>query len=59
MDEAQRWLVNVDGLSMLYEGGIGVTLKSSKGDKLKYSTCLQYQTTNNETKYEALLKGFE
>ena len=30
-----------------------------KGDKLKYAACLQYQTTNNETEYKALLKGLE
>ena len=27
MDEAQRWIVNVDGSSTLYAGGIGVILK--------------------------------
>ena len=34
-------------------------MKSPKGDKLKYATHLQYQTTNNEVEYEALLKGLE
>ena len=59
MDETQRWIVNVDGSSMLYAGGIGFLLKSLEGDKLKYATRLQYQTTNNEAQYEALLKGLE
>ena len=59
MDETQRWIVNVDGSSMLYAGGIGFLLKSLEGDKLKYATRLQYQTTNNEAEYEALLKGLE
>ena len=59
VDEAQRWVVNMDGSSTLYAGRIGVILKSSKGDRLKYTTRLQYQTTNNETEYEALLKGLE
>ena len=59
VDEAQRWVVNVDGLSTLYVGGIGVILKFLEGDKLKYATRLQYQTTNNEAKYETLLKGLE
>ena len=57
MDEVQRWVINVDGLSMLYAGGIGVILKSPEGDKLKYAARLQYQTTNNEAEYEILLKG--
>ena len=56
VDKAQRWMVNVDGSSMLYAGGIKVILKSPEGDKLKYAARLQYQTTNNEAEYEALLK---
>ncbi|XP_075633534.1 uncharacterized protein LOC142605996 [Castanea sativa] len=59
MDEAQRWVVYVDGSTTLYARGIGVVLKSPKGDKLKYTTRLQYQTTNNEAEYETLLKGLE
>ena len=34
-------------------------LQSPEGDKLTYKVCLQYQTTNNEVEYEALLKGLE
>ena len=49
----------MDELSTLYAGGIGVMLQSPKGDKLKYKVRLQYQTTNNEVEYEALLKGLE
>ena len=59
MDEDKKWVVYVDGSSILYAGGIGIILKSSEGDKLKYAAYLQYQTTNNEVKYEALLKGLE
>ena len=49
----------MDGSSTLYVGGIGVILEYLEGDKLKYSAHLQYQTTNNEAEYEALLKGLE
>ena len=49
----------MDGSSTLYAGGIRIILKSPKRDKLKYATRLQYQTTNNEAKYEAFLKGLE
>ena len=59
MEEVKRWVVNVDGSSTLYAGGIGVILKSPEGEKLKYAACLQYQTTNNEAEFEALLKGLE
>ena len=34
-------------------------LQSPEGDKLTYKVRLQYQATNNEVKYEALLKGLE
>ena len=40
VDEAQRWVVNVDGSSTLYVGGIGVILKFPEGDKLKYAARL-------------------
>ena len=48
MNEAQRWVINVNGSYTLYAGRIGVILKSLEGDKLKYAARLQYQTTNNE-----------
>ena len=59
MDEAKTLVIYVDGLSSLYAGGIRIILKSPEGDKLKYAARLQYQTTNNEVEYEALLKGLE
>ena len=34
-------------------------MKSPEGDKLKHKVHLQYETTNNEVEYEALLKGLE
>ena len=49
----------MDDSSTLYVGGIGVILKSPKGDNLRYATRLEYQTTNNRAEYEALLKGLE
>ena len=58
-EDNKKWVVHVDGSSTLHAGGIGVVLQSSKGDKLKHKVRLQYQTTNNEVEYEALLKGLE
>ena len=40
VEEVKRWIVNVDGSSTLYVGGIDVILKFPEGDKLKYATCL-------------------
>ena len=59
VENSKRWVVHVDGLSTQYAGGIGVVLQSPEGHKLKHKVHLQYQTTNNEVKYEALLKGLE
>ena len=49
----------MDDSSTQHAGGIGVVLQSPEGDKLKYKIRLQYQPTNNEVEYEALLKGLE
>ena len=49
----------MDGSSTQHVGGIGVVLQSPEGDKLKHKIRLQYQATNNEVEYEALLKGLE
>ena len=59
VENSKRWVVHVDGLSTQYAGGIGVVLQSPEGHKLKHKVRLQYQTTNNEVEYEALLKGLE
>ncbi|XP_030923022.1 uncharacterized protein LOC115949897 [Quercus lobata] len=56
---SDRWVVHVDGSSTKYAGGIGVILQSPEGDKLRHKVHLQYQATNNEVEYEALLKGLE
>ena len=58
-EDSKRWVVHVDGSSTQHAGGIGVVLQSPEGDKLKHKVRLQYQTTNNEVEYEALLKGLE
>ena len=59
VENNKKWIVRVDGSSTQHAGGIGVVLQSPKGDKLRHKVRLQYQTTNNEVDYEALLKGLE
>ena len=58
-EDSKKWVVHVDGSSMQHAGGIGVVMQSPKGDKLKHKIRLQYQATNNEVEFEALLKGLE
>ena len=57
--EDKKWIIHVDGSSTQHAGGIGVVFQSPEGDKLTYKVRLQYQTTNNEVEYEALLKGLK
>ena len=57
--EDKKWIIHMDGSSTQHAGGIGVVLQSLEGDKLTYKVRLQYQATNNEVEYEALLKGLE
>ena len=57
--EDKKWIIHVDGSSTQHAGRIGVVLQSPEGDKLTYKVRLQYQATNNEVKYETLLKGLE
>ena len=52
-----QWIVHVDGSSTQHVGGIGIILRSPKGDCLKYASRLQFQVTNNEAEYEALIMG--
>ena len=59
MEDSKKWVVYVDGSSTQHAGGIRVVLQSPDGDKLKHKIHLQYQTTNNEVEYKALLKGLE
>ena len=59
MEANKKWIIHVDGSSTQHAGGIGVVLRSPEGDKLKYKLRLQYQLTNNEVEYKALLKGLE
>ena len=56
---ARQWVIHVDGLSTQQAGGIGIVLRSPKGDHLEYAVCLQFQTTNNGAKYEAMLQCLE
>ena len=57
--KTQRWVIHVDGSSTLHTKGIGVVLRSLERNELKYKVRLQYPATNNEVKYETLLKGLE
>jgi len=47
----------MDGLSNQRAGGAGVILQSPEGDVVECAVCCQFPTTNNDSKYEAVLVG--
>ena len=46
-----------DGSKMLNGSGAGVVLVSPRGDKLRYVLQIHFDSSNNESEYEALLYG--
>ena len=54
-DQTQFWTIHADGSSIKELGDLGVILISLDKDVLKYGVQLQFPTTNNEAKYEAIL----
>ena len=55
----KQWIVHIDGSSTQHAGGIGIVLHSLEGDHLEYAVHLQFQRTNDEAEYKALLQGLE
>ena len=50
-------MIWMDGSFNQRAEGIRVILQSPKGDLIDYAICLQFPTTNNKVKYEAVLTG--
>ena len=53
------WTLNVDGASRKIGAGIGLKLKSPAGEKIEQAIHLGFSTSNNESKYEAILARIE
>ena len=56
-DELGRWTIQIDGSSTRKKGGVGFIINTLERDVLRYVVQLQFPTTNNEAKYEAILTG--
>ena len=56
-DESGRWTIQIDGSSTRKKGGVGFIINTLERDVLRYVVQLQFPTTNNEAKYEAILTG--
>lgn len=57
LPKKETWIAYVDGSSANRKNGVGVTLTSLDGEKFKYAIKLDFVTTNNKAKYEAVLAG--
>ena len=57
--EHPKWSIHTDGSSNRQAGGAGIVFHSPEGDETKYMVCLDFPTTNNEAKYEALVAGLD
>ena len=57
--ESPQWSVHTNGSSNRQAGGPGVVLLSPEGDVVECMIHLDFPTTNNEAKYEALVTGLD
>ena len=58
-EESPHWSIYIDGSSNRRVGGAGIVLLSPEGDKDEWMVRLDFPTTNNEAKYEALVVGLD
>ena len=49
------WILNVDDASRQMGAGVGLQLKAPTGERIEHAIRLDFSTSNNETKYEAIL----
>ncbi|GJU75752.1 reverse transcriptase domain-containing protein [Tanacetum coccineum] len=52
-----QWTLFTDGSSCVYGCGAGVVLTDPEGTKFTYALRFQFEATNNEAEYEALIVG--
>ena len=57
--EAKYWTIYSDGSSVTGLEGVGVIMMSPESDVLKYGVQLQFQATNNEARYEAVIASLK
>jgi len=57
LPKEETWIAYVDSSSANRKSVVGVTLASPDGEKFQYAIKLDFITTNNEAKYEAVLDG--
>ena len=56
-NEAERWMIQTDGLSTQKRGRVEIVITTPDGEILKYGVRLRFPATNNEAEYEGILMG--
>ena len=56
-EDEGKWILFTDGASNVRGTGLGILLKSPQGDIIPQSITCEFQATNNEAEYEALIAG--
>ena len=59
VEEKRQWSVYTDGSSNRQAEGVGVMIQTPEGDEIRCMIRLDFPTTNNEAKYEALVAGLD
>ena len=58
-EEKRQWSVYTDGSSNKRARGAGVMIQTPEGDEIRCMIRLDFPTTNNKAKYEALVAGLD
>ncbi|XP_074277606.1 uncharacterized protein LOC141601242 [Silene latifolia] len=57
--ESETWILYIDGASNARVAGVGLVLRSPKGDMMVQVVICEFKATNNEAEYEALILGMQ
>ncbi|GJU70453.1 reverse transcriptase domain-containing protein [Tanacetum coccineum] len=58
-DSNSKWRLYTNGASNLDGSGAGLMLIDPEGKEYTYALCFEFETTNNEAEYKALLAGLQ
>ncbi|XP_074314546.1 uncharacterized protein LOC141649764 [Silene latifolia] len=57
--DSEIWTLYIDGASNARGAGVGLVLRSPKGDMIVQAVRCEFKATNNEAEYEALILGMQ
>ncbi|XP_074264802.1 uncharacterized protein LOC141587247 [Silene latifolia] len=57
--DSEIWTLYIDGASNARRAGVGLVLRSPKGDMIVQAVRCEFKATNNEAEYEAFILGMQ